>query len=536
MEDEKQKGGLHIAGWRQWLMFLLCLLMMAVAALIRDGKLFGHEFAWFSLRGGVATVSAAPSSLYYTDKTSSPSDTVVINTKILGKDIQGFNGPVPLEVTIVDGKVVNVRALPNEETPDFFHRAFDELRTKWNGLTVLQASNLKVDAVSGATYSSNAIIQNVQLALKNYKPLPVKAPQTPQTGSATLSAPQSAKTVPAPSVPDSSSTFDFHHQPAPSAPKSPAVSVATSRRSGDTLIVNTTVLGKDIQGYNGPTPVEVLIVDGKVVEVRALENAETPSFFNRAFGELRTKWNGKTVSEASRLKVDAVSGATYSSNAIIQNVQAALCHAQSADAAPVQQKGSFFTLKFIVGLLVVLSASILPLFIKNKTYQIVQMVLNVLVLGLWCGLFVSYTSILTFLSSGFSWAYFVIILMILVAFIYPLFGKKQFYCAHVCPFGALQQLMGHCSKKKIGISVKLVKVLNWFRRILWAVLMVCLWTGVFFEWMDYELFTAFLFQTASPVVIGCAVAVALLAIFIPRPYCRFVCPTGTLIKVSEMSM
>ncbi len=536
MEDKNQERGLHIANWRQWLMFLLCLLMMAVVALVRDGKLFGYEFAWFSRSGGLTTASAAPTSLYLMDKTSNPGDTVVINTTILGKDIQGFNGPVPLEVTIVDGKVVNVRALPNAETPDFFHRAFNELRTKWNGLTVSQASNLKVDAVSGATYSSNAIIQNVQLALKNYKPLPEKAPQTPQTGSTTSPAPQPAKTVPTSTVTDTSSTFDFHRQPAATAPQSPATSVATSRKSGDTLIVNTTVLGKDIQGYNGPTPVEVLIVDGKVVEVRALENAETPGFFKRAFSELRTMWNGKTVSEASSLKVDAVSGATYSSNAIIQNVQVALRYAQSADVAPVQQKSSFFTPKFIIGLLVVLAASILPLFIKNKTYQIVQMVLNVLVLGLWCGLFVSYTSILTFLSSGFSWAYFVMILMILVAFIYPLFGKKQFYCAHVCPFGALQQLMGYCSKKKIGMSVKLVKVLNWFRRVLWVLLMVCLWTGLFFEWMDYELFTAFLFQTASPVVIGCAVAVALLSIFIPRPYCRFVCPTGTLIKVSEMSL
>lgn len=536
MEDEKQKSGLHIAGWRQWLMFLLCLLMMAVAALVRDGKLFGHEFAWFSRSGGVATASAAPSPLYLIDKTTTPGDTVVINTKILGKDIQGFNGPVPLEVTIVDGKVVNVRALPNEETPDFFYLAFSELRTKWNGKTVSQASSLKVDAVSGATYSSNAIIQNVQLALNNYEPLPVKAPQTSQTSSTAPHATSSAKPLSTSQAADTSSTFDFHRQPAPSAPQTPAASVATSRRSGDTLIVNTTVLGKEIQGYNGPTPVEVSIVDGKVVEVRALDNVETPSFFNRAFSELRTKWNGKTVSEATSLKVDAVSGATYSSNAIIQNVQAALSYAQSADVGPAQQKGSFFTPKFIIGLLVVLAASILPLFIKNKTYQIVQMVLNVLVLGFWCGLFVSYTSILTFLSSGFSWAYFVIILMILVAFIYPLFGKRQFYCAHVCPFGALQQLMGYCSKKKIGMNVKLVKVLNWFRRILWAVLMVCLWTGVFFEWMDYELFTAFLFQTASPVVIGCAAAVALLSIFIPRPYCRFVCPTGTLIKMSEMSM
>jgi polyferredoxin len=32
-----------------------------------------------------------------------------------------------------------------------------------------------------------------------------------------------------------------------------------------------------------------------------------------------------------------------------------------------------------------------------------------------------------------------------------------------------------------------------------------------------------------------AVAFVLLSIVVPRPYCRFVCPTGTLMKTAEMS-
>lgn len=308
------------------------------------------------------------------------------------------------------------------------------------------------------------------------------------------------------------------------------------RMSGDTIVVNTTYLGKDIQGYNGPIPLEVYIYNDKVVYVKALDNIETPHFFARAFEGLKDKWTGMSVSKASELEVDGVSGATFSSNAIIKNVQLALNHMQ---ASTVSKTGSELSThikpKFIIGLIVVLMAAILPLFIKNKWYVIIQMLLNIGVLGIWCGTFVSYTSMVTFLSGGFHWAYMILIIMIIVAFIYPLFGKKQYYCTNICPFGSLQQLMGYCSKKKIKMNVKLIKGLEWFRQILWAVLMLCLWLGVFFEWMDYELFTAFLFQTASPVIIACAIVIALLSIFISRPYCRFICPTGTLIKTSELS-
>jgi polyferredoxin len=80
---------------------------------------------------------------------------------------------------------------------------------------------------------------------------------------------------------------------------------------------------------------------------------------------------------------------------------------------------------------------------------------------------------------------------------------------------------------------KTVKRLDRFRQLLWAVLMFCLWTGIWFDWIDYEPFSAFIFQSASWVVIGIAIAFVLLSTIVMRPYCRFVCPTGTLFKISQ---
>ncbi len=331
---------------------------------------------------------------------------------------------------------------------------------------------------------------------------------------------------------------------------------ATKSMDNDTLrtladgsvVINTTSLGSDISGYAGKVPLEITLKDGNVVAVKALDNAETPDFFEMA-SDLLTQWNGKTIDEAEKMKVDAVSGATFSSKAIIGNMQRGLQYAkkqqslmagEDGDGSP-QGKEFFSSLKSfdvsaknIVGLIVVLMAAILPLFVKNKKYHLCQLVLNVVVLGFWCGAFLSYTSLIGYMAHGINiFAVIIPFIMLITAFIYPLFGKKTYYCTHVCPFGSLQQVAGKCVKYKVKMTPKTVKRLDLFRQVLWALLMLCIWGGVWSNWTDYEPFSAFIFQSASWVVIVLAAVFVLLSLIVTRPYCRFVCPMGTLFKLSQ---
>lgn len=92
----------------------------------------------------------------------------VVNTTSLGKDIKGFKGQTPLKVYIENDKVVKIEALKNQETPKFFARA-KTLLSQYEGKSASKSAKLKVDGVSGATYSSKALKQNVELALKYYK-------------------------------------------------------------------------------------------------------------------------------------------------------------------------------------------------------------------------------------------------------------------------------------------------------------------------------------------------------------------------------
>ena len=99
-----------------------------------------------------------------------------------------------------------------------------------------------------------------------------------------------------------------------------------TRTADGTYVVNTTTLAPTVKGYAGATPLKIHIKNDRVVKIEALPNRETRSVFMRAEKALSGKWTGKQVGEASRQKVDAVSGATYSSNAIKENVKRGLAY------------------------------------------------------------------------------------------------------------------------------------------------------------------------------------------------------------------
>ena len=302
-----------------------------------------------------------------------------------------------------------------------------------------------------------------------------------------------------------------------------------------TVVISTKSLAADLIGYGGPIPLEIYIRDGRIVDIKALRNAETPSYMmDVKRSQVFTAWIGLTPDEALQKKVDAVSGATYTSLAVIGAVKRGLQYAQSIDVEDVPSYTILFTAKFICGLIVVLMAAILPLFVRSSRYRLIQMLLNIVILGFWCGTFISYLLMVNYVSNGVRfWSSILPLLMLVVIFVYPLFGRSNHYCNWICPLGALQEVAGKCVKTKLHLSQSMNRYLTIFREILWAVLMLSIWVCTFFSWMDYELFSAFMVKQASWGVLAVALLFILLSFVVNRPYCRFVCPTGSLFKIYQ---
>lgn len=296
------------------------------------------------------------------------------------------------------------------------------------------------------------------------------------------------------------------------------------------VVINTSSLAKDAIGYAGPTPVEIYIKDGKIEKIEPLENTETPRFFSRVLeAGILQKWNGLTPQQATSLEVDAVSGATYSSTALITNVKAGLAYAaNNADQLKAHQ---WLTLKNIAAILTIALGLFAAFFNKSKRFRYLILGLNVVVLGFWCGSFLSLSLLVGWLSSGVNLSMALIpITLCIVAIVLPFMNKKAHYCTWHCPMGAAQELVGKAVKHKIAISPKVLKYLKYSGDAILALLLLTMWLGVGFQIMDYEIFSAFLFWQADVVVIALAILFLIISCFINRPYCRFVCPTGTLIR------
>ena len=86
-------------------------------------------------------------------------------------NIKGFNGPTPLLIALdAEGRIKNVVLLENQETPFYAKLVVNGgLYDAWNGLTPDEALNKDVDAVSGATYTSNGVKKSLVARLIKYQ-------------------------------------------------------------------------------------------------------------------------------------------------------------------------------------------------------------------------------------------------------------------------------------------------------------------------------------------------------------------------------
>ena len=100
-----------------------------------------------------------------------------------GEKARGFNGPIELAVAFKDGKAVGVLIGANDETPRFLLRVTENaLPDAWNGATLEELASREVKPVTGATYSSKAIIADVRrLALDHLKYRGAEPPPAPAT-------------------------------------------------------------------------------------------------------------------------------------------------------------------------------------------------------------------------------------------------------------------------------------------------------------------------------------------------------------------
>lgn len=301
------------------------------------------------------------------------------------------------------------------------------------------------------------------------------------------------------------------------------------------IIYNSTLIAKRITGYGGATPVQIYTRNGVIERIVAEPNQETTSFMEEVErANLLSRWDGMTLTDAATAEIDGVSGATYTSESIIATVQRT---AQYTTQVSAEQRGLLqgIEMKGIAALLVIALGAFMSLAkMHNRWLMTLQMALNVVVLGFWCGSFLSLSTFVSWAANGFNLTVsLTTVALFAVVLIIPLFRRKEVYCSLYCPLGAAQMLMFKVPAKKLRIKKRVLDILSKVRYAILATLLLMMWLGVGFEIINYELFSAFIVSSASTVILILAALFLILSIFVARPYCRFVCPTGALLTISQ---
>lgn len=199
----------------------------------------------------------------------------------------GFNGEVKVKVVIANGQISDISVVSHNDDSSFMGQA--------EGLIsdIISSQSTNVDAVSGATYSSRGIINAVRAALK----------QAAVNGSDS----------------DTDSSNDDNNN--------------NDDNNGSTVIPEGKVPYKDGiyygtgEGYAGDIELAVVIQDKTIKAVLITKCEDDAAFFNRA----KSIINEVLKKQTTDLKgIDTVSGATYSSNGIMEALKEAFKAAKDA--------------------------------------------------------------------------------------------------------------------------------------------------------------------------------------------------------------
>ena len=486
----------------------------------------------------------------------------VARTLPQASDVIGYRGPS--EALILVDQELNLRGVDLIQSSDTDEHVatvqrdpafFEQFRRwKWGG----PQSGETIDAVSGATLTSLAIAKGVLKRIGGDRPSLV---------------------FPAAVVPEELKRW---FPEATGTREENDLTVAVDR-NGATLgqVIRTGPLSDSVVGYQGPTellikmdPTTSAVVPESDAPMSAAVSAADraivadiqirSSFDNEPYvGYCRTEYGfwslfkGKSVDELARLdleanRVEGVSGATMSSMAIAETLVSAAKEYQSRVAARSKaetQDASIWTrwsgqvlggieIRLTapdVGCVVVLLC--IPLFrakgwFRKKSLRVLWLIAVVVVIGFWSGNLISMALVAGWSAEGIAWRLAPALAAItVVAFVSPIVGKSNPYCNHLCPHGAIQQLVKPTRKSKRHWKppARLIAVIQYLP----GFLIVCAYLTLLripsVDLSSWEPFHAYLLRIAPWTALSFAGVTILFSAFVPMGYCRLGCPTGRLL-------
>ncbi|WP_136795221.1 4Fe-4S binding protein [Desulfosediminicola ganghwensis] len=308
---------------------------------------------------------------------------------------------------------------------------------------------------------------------------------------------------------------------------------AKSRTNQDTIFYVATACEPS---YGGLMEVAAVIDNDKQIRHTAiLSSSDTRSYLEKITGlGVLQGFIDKRIDHSPQ--VDAVSGATLSSAAVIRGIERAAqqigstefgirqVKKQAEPATPEKLKLAVICLFFVAAFIITTGK------IKKKNRaRAVLLSTSVVVLGFWLGAQYSLATVVSLLNG--SWvkgmSSYAALLCLVLAILAFLVTRKNLFCTYICPFGAIQEGLG----KITGCSAPVQQ--KWM---VWAgrswVLMV-LMAALYYKSPSYAMYEPFgkVFNfIGSGIIYSITILVVLASLMFKRPWCHLFCPTSAIIS------
>jgi NosR/NirI family nitrous oxide reductase transcriptional regulator len=456
----------------------------------------------------------------------------ILSTSPACDHVIGFSGPTTTLIALdLDDRISGLSILTSDDTDDHVAhvRNSQVFMTAFNGMTGAEVANIRrVDAVSGATLTSSAIATSV-IHRMGGKTRSLLFPQ-PITITDVQKLFPSANRI----EPKESTESVWRVYSNSSAGKGPIGHV-----------VRTTPVADKVIGYQGPTDALIGIdhqasVKGIVV-LRSFDNQPYVRYTSEDTNFLNIL-NGRTLEQLAiasleELEVEGVAGATMTSQAVAQGVLVTAFEIQNSKGKQHWQDDSTSGLHSWrardFGTAIVILWGLVLAFThlrRKKSLRVIFQIGLIIYLGLINGDLISQAMLIGWAHHGVPWQRAGgLVLLTVTALLIPIFTKRNVYCTHLCPHGAIQQLAKKRLSDNYRFSPKTNRVLRCLPYLLlfWCVLVAML--ALPFSLVDIEPFDAWVWHVAGWPSIVVAIVGLLASLFEPMAYCRFGCPTGALL-------
>ncbi|HEY1048763.1 MAG TPA: FMN-binding protein [Prosthecobacter sp.] len=452
----------------------------------------------------------------------------VMQTSPEADDIIGYSGPTNTLIALDSrGRVLGLRILSSADTTDHVAEVVSERSffKQFTGKKPSEVADLRPQAVSGATLTSSAITEGVLRRLGKSATASLRFPDALTLEEVKKVEPKAAMLRESKGHPGSSEVLD-------------------AQGKVIALAVRTAPSSDGVVGYKGPSDT-FMLMDPTGATLRGItlrRSYDNEAYVGYVTGDaafLKT-FDGMTTEKIASIDfnaagVEGVSGATQTSYGVAEGLRV---RAQALLKENESQSGWWMLIRWRwqdTGHVIIIVAALLMAFtpLRGRAWcRHLHHVLLVLYGGFMAGEMLSQGLLAGWATHGTPWRNVSgLVLLAAVALLGPVFTSKHLYCHHICPHGALQQLLAKRLPFHWSPHRRLDSVLSKLPFLLLAFVLFSVAWALPVDLNALEPFDAYLFQVAGWASIAIAIGGLLWSLVTPLAYCRYGCPTGALFKL-----